>query len=135
MIFSHCAEAEAGSTGNYKVIGLLARVSPTPHDSASGFHQQRCDHGAALARRSLPEPGPEPEARAGPGFRTVEGNGFSPGEDVPGAVVTGHTDAAHTGTARALIDRAGVSIDQAGGVVEVSLFGRVSGTTISRRVP
>lgn len=71
-------------------------------------------------------------------FHTVEGEGFVPGEDVAVAIVTGHTDAAHTGTARALIDPAGVSADQAGGVIEVIeviLFGRVSGTTIIRRLP
>lgn len=68
-------------------------------------------------------------------FHTVTGDGFVPGEEAAVAVVTGHTDAAHTGTARALIDPAGVSVDQAGGVVEVILVGRVSGTTIIRRVP
>ena len=88
---------------------------------------------AARRRRSRPEP--EPEVPAGPVFHTVEGEGFVPGEDVAVAVVTGHTDAAHTGTARALIDPAGVSVDRAGGVIEVILFGRVSGTTIIRRVP
>ncbi|GAA3675944.1 hypothetical protein FB459_1857 [Yimella lutea] len=90
---------------------------------------------AARRRRSRPEPEPEPEASAGPMFHTVEGAGFVPGEDVAVAVVTGHTDAAHTGTARALIDPAGVSVDQTGGVTEVILFGRVSGTTIIRRLP
>lgn len=89
---------------------------------------------AARRRRSRPEPRPEPKA-TGPVFHTVEGAGFVPGEDVAVAVVTGHTDAAHTGTARALIDPAGVSVDQTGGVIEVILFGRVSGTTIIRRVP
>lgn len=90
---------------------------------------------AARRRRSRPEPEPEPEASAGPMFHTVEGAGFVPGEDVAVAVVTGHTDAAHAGTARALIDPAGVDVDQTGGVIEVILFGRVSGTTIIRRLP
>lgn len=89
---------------------------------------------AARRRRSRPEPRPEPKA-TGPVFHTVEGAGFVPGEDVAVAVVTGHTDAAHTGTARALIDPPGVSVDRAGGVIEVILFGRVSGTTIIRRLP
>ena len=89
---------------------------------------------AARRRRSRPEPRPEPKA-TGPVFHTVEGEGFVPGEDVAVAVVTGHTDAALTGTARALIDPAGLGVDQAGGVIEVILFGRVSGTTIIRRVP
>ena len=91
------------------------------------------DISAARRRRSRPEP--EPEVPAGPVFHTVEGEGFVPGEDVAVAVVTGHTGAAHTGTARALIDPAGVSVDQTGGVIEVILFGRVSGTTIIRRLP
>jgi hypothetical protein len=90
---------------------------------------------AARRRRSRPEPEPEPKAPTEPVFHTVEGDGFVPGEDVAVAVVTGHTDVARTGTARALIDPAGVSVDQAGGVIEVILFGRVSGTTIIRRVP
>lgn len=90
---------------------------------------------AARRRRFRPEPEPEPKAPAGPVFRTVEGAGFVPGEDVAVAVVTGHTDAAHTGAARALIDPAGVGVDLAGGVIEVILFGRVSGTTIIRRLP
>ncbi|WP_422117496.1 hypothetical protein [Brachybacterium sp. UNK5269] len=90
---------------------------------------------AARRRRSRPEPEPEPEEPAGPVFHTVEGDGFVFSEDVAVAVVIEHTGAAHTGTARALIDRAGVSIDQAGGVVEVILFGRVSDSTIIRRVP
>ncbi len=68
-------------------------------------------------------------------FHTVEGKGFVPGEDVAVAVVTGHTDAAHSGTARALIDPAGNGADRTGEVIEVILFGRVSGTTIIRRVP
>jgi flagellar basal body rod protein FlgF len=65
----------------------------------------------------------------------IEGEGFVPGEDVAVAVITGHTDAAHTGTTRALIDPAGVGVDHAGGVIEVILFGRVSGTTNIRRLP
>ena len=90
---------------------------------------------AARRRRSRPEPEPEPAAQAGPVFHTVEGKGFVPGEDVAVAVVTGHTDAAHSGTARALIDPAGNGADRTDEVIEVILFGRVSGTTIIRRVP
>lgn len=92
----------------------------------------------ARPRRALPEPEQTVEAKptpALPAFHQVEGDGFVPGEDVAVAIITGHTDAAHTGTARALIDPAGTSIDQTGGVIEVILFGRVSGTTIIRRVP
>jgi hypothetical protein len=87
------------------------------------------------ARRPRSRTEPEPKAPTGPVFHTVTGDGFVPGEDVALAIVTGHTDAAHTGTARALIEPAGISVDQTGGVIEVILFGRVSGTTIIRRLP
>ncbi|WP_286689361.1 MULTISPECIES: hypothetical protein [unclassified Aeromicrobium] len=90
---------------------------------------------AARRRRSRPEPTSEPEAPTGPVLYAIEGEGFVPGEDVAVAVITGHTDAAHTGTTRALIDPAGVGVDHAGGVIEVILFGRVSGTTNIRRLP
>ena len=70
-----------------------------------------------------------------PTFHTVEGDGFIPGEDVAVAIVTGHTDAAHTGSARALIDPAQLGQAAADRFVEVLLFGRISGTTIVRRVP
>lgn len=69
-----------------------------------------------------------------PTFLTVEGSGFVAGEDVAVAIVIGHTDAAHTGTARALIDPAHLAPDASGGVVEVLLLGRISGTAIVRRV-
>ncbi len=90
----------------------------------------------APRRRRAPQPKPEAEKPAPlPVFFTVEGDGFVPGEDVAVAVITGHTDAAHTGTARALIDPAQLTTDRASGLVEVLLFGRVSGTTLVRRVP
>ncbi|HPE12360.1 MAG: hypothetical protein M9886_05070 [Candidatus Nanopelagicales bacterium] len=69
-----------------------------------------------------------------PTFHAVEGDGFVPGEDVAVAIVTGHTDAAHTGRARALIDPAQLGHAVADGFVEVLLFGRISGTTIARRL-
>lgn len=90
---------------------------------------------AARRRRSRPEPEPGSAAPAGPVFHTVEGEGFVPGEDVAVAVVTGHTDASGTGTARALIDPGRLGSDAAGGVVEVVLVGRISGATIVRRLP
>ena len=67
-------------------------------------------------------------------FHTVTGDGFVPGEDVAVAVVTGHTDASGTGAARALINPAQLNADASGGVVEVLLFGRVSGTVVLQRV-
>ncbi|WP_366521954.1 hypothetical protein [uncultured Microbacterium sp.] len=90
----------------------------------------------AAQRRRAPQPPPESEEPTSrPVFHAVEGDGFVPGEDVAVAVVTGHTDASGTGTARALIDPARLAPDAAGGVVEVVLFGRISGLTIFRRLP
>lgn len=90
----------------------------------------------APRRRRASPPKLEPERPTQtPVFYTVEGDGFVPGEDVAVAVITGDTDASGTGTARALIDPAQVSPNTSGGVVEVLLFGRISGTTILRRLP
>lgn len=61
----------------------------------------------------------------------VEGEGFVPGEDVAVAVIVGHTDAARTGTARALVDLDDLPPGATG---EVVLFGRISGTTAIRRL-
>ena len=90
----------------------------------------------AAQRRRAPDPTPDPEKPASrPVFQTVEGDGFVPGEDIAVAVVTGHTDASGTGTARALIDPGRLGSDAAGGVVEVVLVGRISGAPIVRRLP
>lgn len=92
----------------------------------------------ARPRRALPEPEPAAEAKptAGlPVFHQIEGDGFVPGEDVAVAIITGHTDAAHTGTARALIDPTNPIPDKATGRVEVLLLGRISGATVIRRLP
>ena len=61
----------------------------------------------------------------------VDGEGFVPGEDVAVAVIVSHTDAAHTGTARVLVDLDDLPPDATG---EVILFGRISGTTAIRRL-
>ena len=61
----------------------------------------------------------------------VDGEGFVPGEDVAVAVIVSHTDAAHTGTARALVDLDDLPTGATG---EVILFGRISGTTAIRRL-
>lgn len=92
---------------------------------------------AARRRKSRPESESEParQAKTGPVFHTVEADGFVPGEDVAVALITGHTDAAHTGTARALIDPAQLGPGASGVAVEVLLFGRISGTVIVRRLP
>lgn len=89
-------------------------------------------------RRPEPESVPvsEPEESSPrPAFHIIEGDGFVPGEDVTVAIVIGHTDASGTGTARALIDPARLRSRAAGVVVEVVLFGRISGITIIRRLP
>lgn len=67
--------------------------------------------------------------------RTIEGDGFMPGEDVTIAIITGHTNAAHTGTARGLIDPADPIPDHADGRAEVLLLGSISGTTVIRPLP
>lgn len=90
----------------------------------------------APRRRRAPQPKPEAEKPAPlPVLFIVEGDGFVPGEDVAVAVITGHTDAAGTGAARALVDAAQLGPDAAGEVTEVLLFGRISGTTIIWRLP
>ena len=61
----------------------------------------------------------------------VDGEGFVPGEDVAVAVSVSHTDAAGTGTARALVDLDDLPHGSTG---EVILFGRISGTTSVRRL-
>ena len=61
----------------------------------------------------------------------VDGEGFVPGEDVAVAVIVSHTDAARTGTARALVDLDDLPTGATG---EVILFGRISGTTAIRRL-
>lgn len=88
----------------------------------------------APRRRRASRPQPEPEPASLPVFHTVTGDGFVPGEDVAVAVVTGHTEASGTGAARALINPAQLNADASGGVVEVLLFGRVSGTVVLQRV-
>lgn len=89
----------------------------------------------APRRRRAPQPKPEVETPAPrPVFLTVEGDGFVPGEDVAVAIITAHTDASGTGAARALIDPGQVNSHGSGGVVEVLLFGRISGTMTVQRV-
>ena len=86
-------------------------------------------------RRRTTQAKPEAEQPvSGPAFLAVEGDGFVPGEDVAIAVISGHTDAAGTGTARTLVNPAQLSADASGGIVEVLLFGRVSGTVVVQRV-
>lgn len=87
----------------------------------------------------------EPEAQRGkhtknkgrqrPELVEVTAEGFVPGEDVAVAVIVSHTDATGAGAARALLDSAQFKSALRDGTGEVILFGRVSGTTVVRRLP
>lgn len=87
----------------------------------------------------------EPEAQRGkhtknkdrqrPELIEVTAEGFVPGEDIAVAVVASHTDATGTGHARALLDTAQFKSALPDRTGEVILFGRVSGTTVVRRLP
>ncbi|QIK73726.1 hypothetical protein G7070_00005 [Propioniciclava coleopterorum] len=88
------------------------------------------------ARAAQPEPAPGTRRgrRATPRTQRlmeVGGEGFVPGEDVAVAVIVSHTDAAHTGTVRALVDLDDLPTGATG---EAILFGRISGTTAIRRL-
>lgn len=65
----------------------------------------------------------------------VTGEGFVPGEDIAVAIVISHTEATGTGHARALLDTSRLADLVRDGTREVILFGRVSGTTVVRRLP
>lgn len=82
------------------------------------------------ARTNTPAPAqPEPAPVPTPRLVEVTGHGFVPGEDVAICRIIRHTDAAPTGTARALLDLTHDLIDPAD---EVVLVGRVSGTFVVR---
>ncbi|WP_181273808.1 hypothetical protein [Brevibacterium oceani] len=103
------------------------------------------------SRKPTPPPLPDDEDAAAPGTRRarrakqheppvlveVTGDGFVPGEDIAVAVIVSHTDATGTGAARALLDRRQLDavLPEADGAGEVVLYGRISGTTVVRRVP
>ena len=106
------------------------------------------------ARKPTPPPPPDDEDAAAPGTRRarrakhtkqheppvlveVTGDGFVPGEDIAIAVIVSHTDATGTGAARALLDRRHLDavLPETDGASEVVLYGRISGTTVVRRVP
>lgn len=72
-----------------------------------------------------PDPVPEPSPVARPELVEFTAEGFVPGEDVAVAVIITHTDAAHTGTVRALLEAAQLAASPTG---EVVLLGRISGT-------
>ncbi|WP_223881190.1 hypothetical protein [Nesterenkonia ebinurensis] len=69
-----------------------------------------------------------------PDLVEVTGEGFVPGEDVAVAVIVSHIGATGTGHARALLDTAQFKSALREGTGEVILFGRVSGTTVVRRL-
>ena len=105
-----------------------------------------------LIRARKPTPPPPDDEPAGPGTQRsrrakhttqheppvlieVTGDGFVPGEDIAVAVIVAHTDATGTGAARALLDKRQLDAVLPEGPGEVVLYGRVSGTTVVRRVP
>ena len=104
-----------------------------------------------LIRARKPTPPPPDDEPAGPGTQRsrrakhttqheppvlieVTGDGFVPGEDIAVAVIVAHTDATGTGAARALLDQRQLDA-LAESPHEVVLYGRISGTTVVRRVP
>ncbi|UNX53551.1 hypothetical protein MF406_11185 [Georgenia sp. TF02-10] len=91
--------------------------------------------GSVYADILTPEPdgaAPLDESPERPRPELVEftADGFVPGEDVAIALVLRHTSAAGNGTARALLDRA----EHATATGELILLGRISGTTMVRRI-
>src|SRR5699024_10114579 len=83
----------------------------------------------SLSRRTRPEPEPAKtetvlDAPAAPQLVEVTAEGFIPGEDIGLAIIVTHTDASHTGRARALLEAAKFDASPTG---EVVLIGRVSG--------
>lgn len=90
-------------------------------------------------RTRAPEPEPPTIAeqplrkRKTPALVEVAADGYLPGEDVAVAVIVAHTDATG-GRARALLDLSQLPTP-AGGVRDVLLFGRISGTIHVRPLP
>lgn len=104
---------------------IPARVEVTEADGSTFT-----DIITATARKNTPAPDlPEPEPADAPRLREVTGEGFVPGEDIAVCRIIRHTDAAATGTARALIDLAHDHLNRGD---EVVLVGRVSGTLVVR---
>ena len=104
---------------------IPARVEVTEADGSTFT-----DIITATARKNTPAPDlPEPEPADAPRQREVTGEGFVPGEDIAVCRIIRHTDAAATGTARALIDLAHDHLNRGD---EVVLVGRVSGTLVVR---
>ncbi len=105
---------------------IPARVEVTEADGSTFT-----DIITATARKNPPALAlPEPESAAdAPRLLEVTGDGFVPGEDIAVCRIIRHTDAAPTGTARALIDLTHDHLDLG---CEVVLVGRVSGTFVVR---
>jgi len=104
---------------------IPARVEVTEADGSTFT-----DIITATVRKNTPAPAPpEPAPAETPRLLEIIGEGFVPGEDVAVCRIIGHTDAAPTGTARALIDLAHDHLDPTDDVV---LVGWVSGTFVVR---
>jgi hypothetical protein len=92
-------------------------------------------------RKRTRTPEPEPPAatepplwrRKTPALVEVTADGYLPGEDVAVAVIVAHTDTSG-GRARALLDLSQLP-PSPGGVRDVLLFGRISGTIHVRALP
>src|SRR5699024_4626833 len=107
-----------------------ARMIPARVEVSEADGSTFTDIITATARQNTPAPAlPERDPAAAARLREVTGEGFVPGEDIAVCRIIRHTDAAPTGTARALIDLAHDHIDTGD---EVVLVGRVSGTFVVR---
>lgn len=107
------------------LIHARKRTPPPPDDDTTGPQTRR-------ARRAKHTTQHEP-----PVIIEVTGDGFVPSEDIAVAVIVTHTDATGTGAARALLDQRQLdaALPEGDGAGEVVLYGRISGTTVVRRMP
>lgn len=115
---------ESDGTVFTDVVRARRRTRPEPPD-IDAVTEAEDERGTPIKSRT----------RRGPELVEVTGEGFVPGEDVAAAVIVSHTDATHTGHARALLDRGRLRSLLPDGGGEVMLFGRISGTIHVRRLP
>ena len=108
---------------------LVARLgSPTRvevRELDGSVHADILTAPAPQPRSPFAPPHDTPTAVALPSLLEFAADGFVPGEDVAVAVIITHTDAGHTGIARALLEATQLDASPTG---EVVLLGRVSGT-------
>lgn len=104
---------------------ILRARTPAPPQTPDPRETSEASEGTGPQTRR----GRRAHVRQAPVLVEVTGEGFVPGEDVAVAVIVSHTDATGTGHARALLETS-----QLGQTNEVVLYGRISGTTIIRRL-